>query len=226
VWPAALTLLEHLQRRRRSGGENDYDGEQIPEGDERGFLCLPVGASVLELGAGTGFLALKMAERRPDLRWCATEMEEEGAALRLTRNIAAGAAGAEAKASASSGTQLPPGDDGGGSLRAAALDWNAVGSSPAAAERWDVVVGSDLVYSAPGAQALSRCLASLLRSPGATTTAATKNHDDDAQEPRRPPACFIAQTCGRWGGYGWGGSGAGFDAVGSIRTKPNQSTAH
>ena len=62
VWPAALTLLEHLTR------------------DDR---CLPPGARVLELGAGTGYMALKATKRRPDVRWCATETAHEDAAERL-----------------------------------------------------------------------------------------------------------------------------------------------
>ena len=62
VWPAALTLLEHLTR------------------DDR---CLPPGARVLELGAGTGWMALNATKRRPDVRWCATETAHEDAAERL-----------------------------------------------------------------------------------------------------------------------------------------------
>lgn len=171
---------------------------------------------MLELGAGTGYLALKMAERRPDLRWCATEMEDEGAAARLSNNIAAAAAamGKQSGAAASSGgccnrEDGKASDDDivdnkrqrGGRVWAAACDWNAAESSPAiAAECWDVVVGSDLVYSAEGARSLSRCLAALLlppsRSPSRTSGGLRRPGGP-------PPRCLIAQTCGRWGGYGY-----------------------
>ena len=76
------------------------------------------------------------------------------------------------------------------------MDWNDVDGFRVDGDRehrWDFVCGSDLVYSAEGANALARCLAQILshmkapRGDGVT----------------REGTIAIAQTCGRWGGHGF-----------------------
>ena len=60
--------------------------------------------------------------------------------------------------------------------------------------QWDFVCGSDLVYSADGADALARCLAQILSHMKAPAVGG-----DVTREGR----IAIAQTCGRWGGHGF-----------------------
>ena len=208
VWPAALTLLEHLTR------------------DDR---CLPPGARVLELGAGTGYMALKATKRRPDVRWCATETAHEDAAERLASNLDAAAAAARAETdelhqrsplhrgeNPGSMSAGPPTD---GSIypretelkkttrrgvASSALEWSDAARSPLAREPWDVVVGSDLVYGEAGARDLAACLAAMLL-PREEEGEDGISGDAETNTKRRIsfPSCFLAQTCGRWGGYGY-----------------------
>ena len=213
VWPAALTLLEHLTR------------------DDR---CLPPSARVLELGAGTGWMALNATKRRPDVRWCATETERENAAERLASNLALATAAARAGADdahephtgyvAENPADVKEKDEPRKPLVAAsALDWSRAARSPLLSEPWDVVVGSDLVYGEAGARDLATCLAALLlRSSSSSSDGDGDGDDDDVEkrekafgsrdesaadakgvEGRLAPVCFLAQTCGRWGGYGY-----------------------
>ena len=204
VWPAALTLLEHLTR------------------DDR---CLPPGARVLELGAGTGYMALKATKRRPDVRWCATETAHEDAAERLASNLDAAAAAARAETDELHQRSPPRGENPGPPtdgffftretelkktrrhkrVAASALEWSDAARSPLAREPWDVVVGSDLVYGEAGARDLATCLAAMLL----PREEEGEDGDGDAEKRRKqadarpPPSCFLAQTCGRWGGYGY-----------------------
>ena len=207
VWPAALTLLEHLTR------------------DDR---CLPPGARVLELGAGTGYMALKATKRRPDVRWCATETAHEDAAERLASNLDAAAATARAETDDVHERSPPrenppmvagPPTDFFGSetektrrrVAASALEWSDAARSPLAREPGGVVVGSDLVYGEAGARDLATCLAAMLlpreeeEDDGDDDDAETKKKKKKRADAsaRPPPSCFLAQTCGRWGGYGY-----------------------
>ena len=108
-------------------------------------------------------------------------------------------------------------------VAASALDWSRAARSPLLSEPWDVVVGSDLVYGEAGARDLATCLAALLlRSSSSSSDGDGDGDDDDAEkrekafgsrdgsaadskgvEGRLAPVCFLAQTCGRWGGYGY-----------------------
>ena len=123
--------------------------------------------------------------------WVATETSASGAVDRLDANLAAFAAAAAARASPED-----PRAPRGVLPRAAALDWDDVERSPLSREPWDLIVGSDLAYSAEGAAALARCLARL----APVSDASAKNSSASAA---RPAKCVIAQTCGRWGGYGF-----------------------
>ena len=77
------------------------------------------------------------------------------------------------------------------------MDWNDVDGFRVDGDRerqWDFVCGSDLVYSAECANALARCLAQILSHMKAPAVGG-----DVTREGR----IAIAQTCGRWGGYGF-----------------------
>ena len=77
------------------------------------------------------------------------------------------------------------------------MDWNDVDGFRVKGDRerqWDFVCGSDLVYSADGANALARCLAQILSHMKAPAVGG-----DVTREGR----IAIAQTCGRWGGHGF-----------------------
>ena len=175
VWPAAIVLGRYLESERC---------ERLRARD----------AAILELGAGTGWLALKMSSRFAS--WTATETTEGGALDRLERNLAKFAGG---------GTR--------GSPIARALDWNDAEGFVDSVGRggWDLVCGSDLVYSEAGASALARCLDALL-GDGDDESAPTQDGDGDGdgksapgdeRRRRRRPMIAIAQTCGRWGGHGY-----------------------
>ena len=179
MWPAALTLLQHLRDHPES---------------------LPRGARVLELGAGTGWMALKARQLRPDLReWCATEMRAEGAVDRLARNLNL-AKDASAASAASASTEPSPTV----ALRAEPLDWALARRSPLVEEPWDVVLGSDLVYGEDGATHLAACLAAFLEPrPAEEHEPSREEGDEPSPSPSRRRRCLVAQTCGRWGGYGF-----------------------
>ena len=115
--------------------------------------------------------------------WTATETNEGGAFDRLRRNLSLG--------------QSTSDDVTSSGLNARALDWNDVDGFRVDGDRehrWNFVCGSDLVYSAEGANALARCLAQILShmKPPAVGGDVT-----------REGRIAIAQTCGRWGGHGF-----------------------
>lgn len=173
MWPAALTLLQHLRDHPKS---------------------LPRGARVLELGAGTGWMALKAREVRPDLReWCATEMRAEGAVDRLARNL-----------NLASATSVSTDPSPTVTLRAEPLDWALARQSPLVDEPWDVALGSDLVYGEDGAKHLATCLAAFLElRPAEEYEPSREDGEEPSPSPSRRRRCLVAQTCGRWGGYGF-----------------------
>ena len=117
--------------------------------------------------------------------WTATETNEGGAFDRLRRNLSLG------QSTSTDGTSSA-------GLNARALDWNDVDGFRVDGDRerqWDFVCGSDLVYSAEGADALARCLAQILSHMKAPAVGG----DVTSSEGR----IAIAQTCGRWGGHGF-----------------------
>ena len=117
--------------------------------------------------------------------WTATETNEGGAFDRLRRNLSLG------QSTSTDGTSSS-------GLNARALDWNDVDGFRVDGDRerqWDFVCGSDLVYSAEGADALARCLAQILSHMKAPAVGG----DVTSSEGR----IAIAQTCGRWGGHGF-----------------------
>lgn len=189
MWPAAIVLGRYLESERC---------ERLRARD----------AAVLELGAGTGWLALKMSSRFAS--WTATETTEGGALDRLERNLAKFAGG---------GTR--------GSPMARALDWNDAEGfvhSAGGTGGWDLVCGSDLVYSETGAVALARCLDALLGDNGDEESGPGDGDGDGdgkvGTRRRRRPMIAIAQTCGRWGGHGY--DEALFEALAdrSLRAEP------
>lgn len=121
------------------------------EADEIGLLR--DGATVLELGAGCGFLGMMIARNVPSLKTCLlTEMETGGALEHLQHNVDLNHDLLEGRATTS------------------ACDWVTFGqpgsdpdsTDPVAAEHWDIIVASDLVYDEAGVEMLPRVLGRLI----------------------------------------------------------------
>ena len=139
-------------------------------------------------------MALKAREVRPDLReWCATEMRAEGAVDRLARNL-----------NLASATSVSTDPSPTVTLRAEPLDWALARQSPLVDEPWDVALGSDLVYGEDGAKHLATCLAAFLElRPAEEYEPSWEDGEEPSPSPSRRRRCLVAQTCGRWGGYGF-----------------------
>ena len=118
VWPAAHLLVEHAAS------------------------SLPAGAMCLELGSGTGYAGISLAERRPDLKLLLTEMISCGAFENLSARVL-------------EATTRSPGLE----LACAPYDWADEPELPLV----DAILGSDLCYSEAGVVALVGALAALLR---------------------------------------------------------------
>jgi hypothetical protein len=99
---------------------------------------------MLELGSGCGWLGLRLAKEYPTLSVVMTEQENFGALERLQHNIA-----------------LNPDIR---SASALALDWGDIPADVVEAP-WDLVIGSELVYSYEGARLLPRVIKALLTGP-------------------------------------------------------------
>eukprot|EP01134_Creolimax_fragrantissima_P004702 CFRG4702T1 len=198
VWAAAHTLYAYLSQDRASIRNNQY----LNGGDTDLYRLVP-SSTVLELGSGTGWLALNMTAARPDLRWCATEMPQFGALDRLARNLdihrtehshpckstdlqTDRGVGAEVHCSAHVVEKHEKQVEY-SKIRVAGLNWTVPYDS-LFDEKWDVIVGSDLVYSEEGAKALCTCLSRFLIK---------------AQQAHNATTCLIAHTCGRWGAFGY-----------------------
>ena len=138
VWDAAIHLLQFFEAR--------------PE-------LLGGRPSVLELGAGTGFLGMTLSTRFDLHQMVLTEMVQGGALEWLDHNVARNREAG-----------LPLAD-----VRTAALDWSWIGEESSAGEdgqralaellstEWDVVIGSDLVYNEVGVEMLPRVVGALAR---------------------------------------------------------------
>jgi predicted nicotinamide N-methyase len=132
VWDAAVELLNFI--------------ESQPS-------LMHSGSSVLELGAGTGWLGMTLASRVDIGRMCMTELVEGGALEWLNYNV---------DLNRDAGLALD-------TVCTAPLDWTWMDSQASApAEcfellrtQWDFVIGSDLVYNDAGMQMLPRVLNTL-----------------------------------------------------------------
>lgn len=116
--------------------------------------------NVLELGAGTGWLGMTLARNVESSTVCLTEQADGGAMDWLQQNLAENVA-----------AQLPL-----RSVRTEELDWNAweadhskVDLPHPRAGNWDLLIGSDLIYSEVGVRYLPRVLKSFAdECPGIT----------------------------------------------------------
>ncbi|CAK9069584.1 unnamed protein product [Durusdinium trenchii] len=138
TWDAAFRLCDFL--------EAEWHGGLTPDGPK----------AVLELGAGTGWLGMTVARNCP-CHVCLTEQAEGGAMEWLQENLAQNVA---------AGLPLQ-------GVTLQELDWNAweaPGGAPAAASlprpasggAWDLLIGSDLIYSEVGVRCLPRVLKSFI----------------------------------------------------------------
>lgn len=143
VWPAARALLAFLQ----GGGRH----------------LVPEGAHCLELGSGTGWLGMMVAaslnvgdvvlsEYNAGLEWLGLNVANNGGCFQCPVSVAECDWGWF-------GTQVLRGS---APLSADALEKMA----RIVEQRWDLVIGSDLVYSDHGVVGLPCCLAALARGAG------------------------------------------------------------
>ncbi|KNC85785.1 hypothetical protein SARC_02048 [Sphaeroforma arctica JP610] len=219
VWAAAYVLYNYLISNRSA---DDASQANISLQDRPIYLYTEAAVNVLELGAGTGWLALQIHEACPTVNWCATESPHFGAMERLEQNINERTIKGDPvikkrdcdgiddlptlhqnvdtnkrrktnlthpkECDKHGSPEVKPGivlkrDTESGTLRAESLDWIAAKESPLVTENWDLIVGSDLIYSSEGARLLVECLHVLL----------------SAQDTN----CLYAHTCGRWNGHGF-----------------------
>lgn len=169
---------------------------------------------VLELGSGCGQLGLILVRNLPHAaEVCLTEQAFGGALEHLQTNVianrglpnmgsvsccacdwthvmlpsvmqAAAAAAAAARGSDAVEQQQDAPHSAGGISQQELLDLHKLLTT-----RWDVVVGSDLIYNEAGARALPRVLATLMRHAGDTT------------KQQQQPVCYYAHTkhrCAQW----------------------------
>ena len=98
------------------------------------------GSRILELGSGCGWLGMSLAKERPDLEVVLSEQFSFGALDWLRHNI-----------------ELNPGVI----VKAIELDWASV-PADVCRQGWDLIIGSELVYSYAGAKLLPALIAKLL----------------------------------------------------------------
>ena len=136
VWHSAEKLLSYLE--------------------EKATELFP--ASVLELGAGTGWLGITMARNLQDslTHHVLTDSTRTGAVQWTMQNVQAAQKQGILSGNRSS-NQCP--------LMVLPMDWNNAQEIEHVAKlhSWSLIVGSDLIYSEDGAVALAKCMAQLLQ---------------------------------------------------------------
>lgn len=140
----------------------------------REYGLLQPGVRILELGAGTGWLGLSLATAFPDLgRLLLTETPIHLDALdHLQRTVKLN-------------VDLPGADK----VEVAALDWADVDASAVCEETWDLILGSDLVYSRATASLMPKVVSQLLLSQERRTGTS--------------PTAVYCQSLHRWGFAGY-----------------------
>lgn len=142
VWDAARRLLEYIMSEHALAG------------------C----SSLLELGAGTGWLGMSLALALPGLtRVALTEMELGNACAWLGHNVERN----RHRLAGAGADQLV-------CVEVSPFDWAcaAHGLPPGLDRRWDAVIGSDLIYNAAGAAMLPMVLRAAVTAGGAAGGAA------------------------------------------------------
>ena len=151
---------------------------------------LEKGATVLELGAGCGYVGMTVARNCLNLGQCVvTEMEEGGALDHLRHNVDlnAGVLGGRVEVMACDWRDFSDGDektkaDAGpaelGSDDGRCDEHGGEGEVSVLDRRWDVVLGSDLVYNEAGGDMLPLVLARLVAAGSAVYYCHTKHRFD------------------------------------------------
>ena len=177
MWDAARHLVDYCESEAQQMG------------------LLKRGATVLELGAGCGFVGMTLARNCPALGRCAvTEMEEGGALehLRYNVNMNADVLDGRVEVMACDWRDfgvVGGGDDGGeydaknscGDKEDGDLDDGSGGVSGRGTvldAHWDIVLGSDLVYNEAGVEMLPTVLARLVAAGSAVYYCHTKHRYD------------------------------------------------
>jgi predicted nicotinamide N-methyase len=134
---------------------------------EQWMLDSPRGiTNVLELGSGTGWLGMTLARNLSSLRMVLTEPDLFGCLDFLRRNLEA---------------NLNAGLVDAARVSCLPFDWSDASAS-ILLERWDLVLGSDLIYNSATVQLLPPVLATLVQSGS---------------------RILYCQTLYRWGAFGW-----------------------
>ncbi|EKX31563.1 hypothetical protein GUITHDRAFT_149221 [Guillardia theta CCMP2712] len=161
VWDAAHRMADFLEAMQEELG-----------------LSRP-GMQILELGAGCGWLGMTIARSHPGARVCLTEMEHGGALEHLQHNV-----------------QLNQKDGKLGNVETCACDWShwvvsgegedekgkRSEMAPLLETRWDLIIGSDLVYNEIGVQWLPKVLKGLLGKGTIALYSHTKHRLDMADQ--------------------------------------------
>lgn len=133
VWHSAEKLLDYLENQSAE--------------------LFPTGSSVLELGSGTGWLGITLARNLQETleNHVLTDSTRTGAVTWTQQNVE------EAKKQGVLSDKCP--------ITVTPMDWGNEKQVTEVAQQhpWHIIVGSDLIYSEEGAEALSKCMARLLK---------------------------------------------------------------
>jgi predicted nicotinamide N-methyase len=168
VWDAARHLVDYCESEAQQMG------------------LLKRGATVLELGAGCGFVGMIVALNCPALGRCAvTEMEEGGALEHLRYNVNMNADVLDGRVEVMACDWRDFGVVGDGDGDGDDHDHDDGSGGPGVSGRgtvldahWDVVLGSDLVYNEAGVEMLPTVLARLVAAGSAVYYCHTKHRYD------------------------------------------------
>merc|ERR1719387_2036042 len=150
AFTGGLGALEERKELRTTHGRVWYGAQLMIQYLEQAQGVLGLrreGLRVLELGSGTGWLGLNLAARLPGASVTLTDLDR--AVPELAAHVDRAAA-----ALPELGLQ--------GRVRSEAADWAELGGSALAAEPWDLVLGTDLLYSHEALAALCTGFAALV----------------------------------------------------------------
>jgi len=165
VWNAAKGMIQYLQQKTttaRKGGAGAEEGGPPPK-------------YILELGAGTGWLGITIArnDRYDTIRHVVlTDNSQTGAVQWTQSNV---------NAALSQGLFLRQ-----DKVMVNAMDWNDQEQVKQVASKYpfDLVLGSDLIYSEDRIQPLAETIATLLEILTTTTTSPRNNNNNNNQQPQ------------------------------------------
>eukprot|EP00802_Teleaulax_amphioxeia_P026183 Tamp_27197.p1 GENE.Tamp_27197~~Tamp_27197.p1 ORF type:complete len:270 (+),score=56.00 Tamp_27197:109-810(+) len=141
------------------------------------------GLKIIELGAGCGWLGLTIARNLPSASVCITEMEEGGALEHLEYNVALNPMDNVSTAACdwalwqetAHKSDNATGGEGGAHTNPPGGGRNSADFKMISSTKWDLVIGSDLIYNDIGVLWLPRVLNDLIGQDGVAYYCHTKN---------------------------------------------------